>query len=91
MYFHTCEIKINSWTTQAKKIWGSMTPKYEVLKVIKVLEKAGFENKEPICDSGRMIVEENHIAQKDDMKFSTRRHLASYGPEEVDCSTRDES
>ena len=43
-------------------MWGSMPPKYDVLKVIKVLEKAGFENKEPICDSGRMIVEENHIA-----------------------------
>ena len=30
VYFHTCEIKINSWTTQAKKMRGSMLPKFEV-------------------------------------------------------------
>ena len=29
VYFHTCEIKINSWTTQAKKMRGSMPPKFE--------------------------------------------------------------
>ena len=26
VYFHTCDIKINSWTTQAKKMRGSMPP-----------------------------------------------------------------
>ena len=30
VYFHTCDIKINSWTTQAKKMRGSMPPKFEV-------------------------------------------------------------
>ena len=56
-----------------------MPPKYEVRELIRVLEKAGFENKEPVYDSGRMIVEEGHIALKGDMKFSTRKHLAPYG------------
>ena len=84
VYFHMCEIKVNSLTTQAKKLRGSMPPKYEVREVIKVLEKAGFENKEPIYDSGRMIVEEDHRALKDEMKFSTRRHLAPYGLEKVE-------
>ena len=53
----------------------------------KVLERAGFENKEPIYDSKRMIVEEGHLALKDEMMetiFSTRRHLAPYGREEVE-------
>ena len=63
---------------------GSMPPKFEVREVIKVLEKAGFESKEPIHVSGRMIVEEGHLALKDEMRFSTRRHLASYGLEEVE-------
>ena len=48
------------------------------------LEKAGSENKLPIYDDGRMIVEEGHLALNDDMKFSTRKHLASYGIKEVD-------
>ena len=39
-----------------------MPPKYEIRDVNKVLERTGFENKEPIYDSGRMIVEEG---QKD--------------------------
>ena len=30
VYFHICEIKINSWTTQAKKMRGSMLSKFEV-------------------------------------------------------------
>ena len=30
----------------------------------KVLERAGFENKEPKHDSKRMIVEEGHVALK---------------------------
>ena len=61
-----------------------MPPKYEVREVIKVLEKAGFENKEPVYESGRMIVEEGHIALKGDMKFSTRKHMAPYGSEVVE-------
>ena len=49
-----------------------------------MLAKAGFENKEPIYDSGRIIVEEDHRALKDEMKFSTKRHLAPYGLEKVE-------
>ena len=44
-----------------------------------MLEKAG-----PIYDSGRMIVEEGHLALEDENKFSTRRHLPPYGLEEVE-------
>ena len=29
VYCHTCDIKENSWTTQAKKMRGSMPPKFE--------------------------------------------------------------
>ena len=56
VYLQTCETKINSWTTEANKMRGPMPPKYEVREVNKVLERAGFENKEPLYDSGRMIV-----------------------------------
>ena len=83
VYFHTCEIKISSWTTQAKKMRGLMPLKYEVRERNKVLERAGFENKELNYESERMIVEEGHLALKDEMKFSTRRHIAPYGLEEV--------
>ena len=83
VYFHTCEIKINSWTTQAAKMRGSMPSKYEVWKVRKTHEKAEFESKLPISDDGRMIVEESHLALKDDMKFSTRKHLAPHGLQEA--------
>ena len=84
VYFHTCRIKINSWTTQAKKTRGSMPPKYEIREVLKTLEKAGFESKLPIYDDERMIVEEGHLALKDDIKFSTRKHLEPYGLQEVE-------
>ena len=63
---------------------GSMPPKYEVREVLKTLEKAGFESKLTIYDDGRMVVEEVHLVLKDDMKFSTRRHLAPYGLQEVE-------
>ena len=38
----------------------------------------------PIWDDGRMIVEEGHIALKDDMKFATRKYRAPYGLEQVE-------
>ena len=66
-------------TTQAKKMRGSMPPKYEVLEVLKTLEKAVLESKLPIYDDGRMIVEERHLALKDEMKFGTRKYRAAYG------------
>ena len=84
VYFHTCETKENSWTMQAKKMRGSMPPKYEVREVLKTLEKAGLESKLPIYDDGRMIVVEGHLALKDEMKFSTRKYLAPYGLQEVE-------
>ena len=84
VYFHTCDIKKNSWTTQAKKVRGSMTPKFEVRDILRTLEEAELENKLPICDDGRMIVEEGHIALKDEMKFATRKYRAPYGLEELE-------
>ena len=84
LFIHTCETKINSWTTQAKKMLGSMPPKYEVREVLKTLEKAGLESKLPIYNDGRMIVEVGRLALKDEMKFSTRKYLAPYGLQEVE-------
>ena len=51
-YLYSKEIKINSWTTEAKKMRGSMPPMCDVRQVSKVLERAGFENKDPVCDDG---------------------------------------
>ena len=58
VYFHTCDIKINSWTTQAKKMRGSMAPKFEVRDILRTLDQANLENMLPVWDDGRMIVEE---------------------------------
>ena len=63
---------------------GSKPPKYEVREVLKTLEKAGLESKLPIYDDGRMIVEESHLALKDEMKFSARKYLAPNGLQEVE-------
>ena len=82
VYFHICEIKLNTWTTQAKKMRGSMPPKFEVRDVLRTLEEDGVENKLPLYHDGRMIVEEGHVALKDDMMFATRKYRASYGLEE---------
>ena len=77
VYFHT-------WTTQAKKMRGSLPPKIEIREVLRKLERAGLENMLPVWDDGRMIVEEGHIALKDEMKFATRRYRAPYGMEQVE-------
>ena len=37
-----------------------------------------------VWDDGRMIVEEGHIALKDEMKFATRKYRAPYGLEQVE-------
>ena len=50
VYFHTCEIKIKSWTTEAKKMRGSMLPMCDVREVKRVLERAGFEINDPVYD-----------------------------------------
>ena len=84
VYFHTSEIRINSWTTQAKKMRESMPPKFEVREVLRTLEQAVLENMLPVWDDGRMIVEEGHIALKDEMKFATRKYRAPYGLEQVE-------
>ena len=82
VYFHTSESKINSWATQTKKMRGSMPPNFE--DVLRTLEEAGLENKLPIYDDGRIIVEEGHMALKDDMKFARRKYRAPYGLEELE-------
>ena len=84
VYFHTSEAKINSWTTQAKKMRGSQPPGYEVRKVLRALEQEGLENMLPIWDDGRMIMMEGHFALVDDMKFATGKYRAPYGLEQVE-------
>ena len=59
--------------------------------MLKTHEKAGLESKLPLYDDGRLIVEEGHLALKDEKKFSTREHLAPYRFQEVDLLKRDES
>ena len=61
-----------------------MPPKFEVRDALRTLERTGLENKLPVWDDGRMIVEEGHIALKDEMKFATRRYRAPYGLEQVE-------
>ena len=84
VYFPTYDIKLNSWTTQAKMMRGSMHPKFEVRDILRTLEEAELENKLPIWDDGRMIVEEGHIALKDEMKFASRKYREPYGLEELE-------
>ena len=84
VYFHTGNVRIYSWTTQAKKMRGSLPPKFEVQLIFRTLDRAGLENKLPVWDDGRMIVEEGHIALKDEMKFATRKKRAPYGLEHVE-------
>ena len=84
VYFHTCDIKINSWTTQAKKMRGSMPQKFEVREILRTLDRASVEIGLPIWDDGRMSVEEGHIALKDEMKFATREYRTPYGLEQVE-------
>ena len=84
VYFHTCDTKINSWTTQAKKMRGSMPPKFEVREILRTLNQANLENTLPIWDDGRMIVEEGLNALKDEMKFATRKYRAPYGLDQVE-------
>ena len=84
VYFHTCDTKINSWTAQAKKMRGSMPPKFEVRDILRTLGQANLDNMLPVWDDGRMIVREGHIALKDEMKFATRKYRAPYGLERVE-------
>ena len=61
-----------------------MPPKYEVREVLKTFERAALESKLLIYNDGMMIVEEGHLALKDEMKFSKRKYLAPYALQEVE-------
>ena len=61
-----------------------MPPKFEVRDVLRTLAEAGLENKLPLYNDGRMIVEEGQTALKDDMKFALRNQLTLYGLEELE-------
>ena len=61
-----------------------MPPKFEVREILRKLDRASLENGLPIWDDGRMIVDEGHIALKDEMKFATRKYRAPYGLEQVE-------
>ena len=52
--------------------------------MLRSLDQANLENMLPVWDDGRMIVEEGHIALKDEMKFATRKYRAPYGLERVE-------
>ena len=56
----------------------------DVLEVNSALEKAGFENKDPVHNDGRVIMEERHSGLKAELRCSTRKHLAPYCLEEVE-------
>ena len=58
--------------------------KIEVREILRMLDQANLENMIPIWDDGRIIVEEGHIALKDEMKFATRKYRAPYGLEQVE-------
>ena len=62
----------------------SMPTKFEERDVLRTLAEAGLENKLPIYDDERMILEEGHMALKDDMMFVTRKYRAPYGLEELE-------
>ena len=61
-----------------------MPPKFEVRDILRTLDQANLENMLPVWDDGRMIIEEGHIALKDEMKFATRKYLAPYRLEYVE-------
>ena len=66
-----------------------MPPKFEVRDILRMLKQAKLENKLPIWDDGRMIVEEEHIALKDEMRFATRKYRALYGLEQLEMKQED--
>ena len=61
-----------------------MPPKFQVRDILRTLDQANLENMLPVWDGGRTIVEEGHIALKDEMKFATRKYRAPYGLERVE-------
>ena len=47
-----------------------MPPKFEVRDILRKLNQADLVNMLLVWDDGRMILEEGHIALKDEMKFA---------------------
>ena len=68
----------------SEKMRDSMPPKVKVREILRTLNQANLASASPIWDDGRMIVEEGHIALKDEMKFATRKYRAPYGLEQVE-------
>ena len=63
---------------------GSTPPKFEVRDFLRTLKQAELENKLPIWEDGRKIVEEEHLALKNEMRFATRKYRAPYGLEQLE-------
>ena len=61
-----------------------MPPKFEFQDILRTLDQANLENMFPLWDEGRMIIEEGHMAVKDEMKFATRKYRAPYEIEQVE-------
>ena len=51
----------------------SIPPIWGVREVRSVLEKAGFQNKDPVYDKGLVIVEEGHLSLKAELICRTRK------------------
>ena len=83
-YFHSSQIKINSWTDALRVMRGSMLPRRGVRELKVVLERAGLENMDLTYRDGRVVVEEGHLGLKAEMVCSTRKHLRPYGLEKVE-------
>ena len=66
------------------KLMDDSSKENERLNASKIRGAGDLENASPIWDDGRMIVEEGHIALKDEMKFATRKYRAPYGLEQVE-------
>ena len=61
-----------------------MPPKFEVRDILRTLEQADLEKMLPVWDDERMIVEEGHIALKDEMKFATMKYRAPFELEQLE-------
>ena len=77
-------MKINSGMDAAKFMRGLMPLRCDVHDVNSVVEKAGFENKDPVYNDGRVIVKKGHLSWKAERLCCTRKNLAPHGLEEVE-------
>ena len=74
--------------TGKKRLEAQCPRKFEVRDILRTLEQAELENKLPIWDDGRMIVEEGHNALKDEMS-ATRKYRAPYGLEQLEMKQQE--